>query len=316
MRAERGAGRAGTDSEFHPGRAAAAPGAELSAASVYDLRAGFTPTRSAWPTSWRSLPSDSPAARRASERRPAQGVPRVERAVLPGGSGRPDRAQRLGTGLRLRRGRRAPEYEIDLGARGRPGPGAFESAGAPVTACGQLHDGAEQLRQGGGGGYDMLTRRAGGVRQGRAPGPSCSSTPCGRGARSIPARYAGCRLAHRARTGRPGSPRAVRRPEPAPCPTAARDTVAAPRPRHGRPARRVSAGCRRACRRARQPGPGTAAARSSGSMPATRCRGRPVVGRDPRACRRWSCSAGSATGAVALGRSRLRLGRRRAPARA
>ena len=85
---------------------AGAPARELSAASAFDLRAGFDADTIRVAHVLALYPFDNTLRAVRLSGGPAQGVSRMERAVLPGGPGGPDRPQRLGARVQLRCGGR------------------------------------------------------------------------------------------------------------------------------------------------------------------------------------------------------------------
>ena len=141
----RGAGRAGRRSSASSRTCSAgAPARSSAAASAFDLRAGFDADTIRVAHVLALYPVRQHPARRAHQRRAAQGVPRVERALLPGRSRRADRAQRLGAGLQLRHGgrRHVRDRPAAAGRRADPGLAVRGQAGA---ADRQLHHGRQQL---------------------------------------------------------------------------------------------------------------------------------------------------------------------------
>ena len=212
---DRRAGRPRAGTRLHPGRPA--PAHRRAALGRVRLRSPGGVRRRHHPRGARAraLSLRQYAARRPPERRPAQGVPRVERAVLPGGPGGPDRAQRLGARATTTTSSPAPSYDIDLRRPWATGSSACACAGGRSQPADSFTMAINSYRQTGGGGYDMLRGAPVVYDKGERIAELLIDAVRARSPLD-PARVrAAAELAHRARGGRPRGPRAVRRPGPA-----------------------------------------------------------------------------------------------------
>ena len=135
---------------------AGAPARSSRAASAFDLRAGFDADTIRVGARAGALPLREHPSRRADQRRAAQGVSRVERALLPGG--------RRSDGSRSTTRCRATTTTSSAARRTRSTCGGRSASGSRASPCAggrwQPADSftmaVNSYRQTGGGGYDML----------------------------------------------------------------------------------------------------------------------------------------------------------------